>query len=97
MVRWLYDSEGDPIAFIADDRVFTKIGDFVGILYPDQQIWNGDYIGEIYADDRWFFNETNLHCARSLPKTPGLPPFAGAPAFRGPLTPPMGYRDVDFG
>lgn len=96
MVRWLYNSDGDPVAFVSGENVFSARGDFVGKLYPDQQIWNGDYIGEIYADDRLIYNATRLHGTRVFPGMPGLPGFAGEPEFKGSFTVPLGYRDVDI-
>jgi len=96
MARWLYNSDGDPVAFVSGEHVFSLRGDFVGKLYPDQQIWNGEYIGEIYADDRLIYNAAKLHGTRRLPELPGLPGYAGEPGFKGPFTLPQGYHDVNL-
>ncbi len=96
MVRWLYNSDGDPVAFISGENVYTAQGNFVGRLYSDQQVWNGEYIGEIHADDRLIYNAVRLHGTRSLPGLPGLPVFSGEPGYKGPFTLPQGYRDVDL-
>jgi hypothetical protein len=95
MVRWLYNSDGDPVAYVSGEYVFSARGNFVGKLYPDQQVWNGNYVGEIYADDRLIYNTEILHGNRGVPGSPGLPGFAGQPAFKGPCTVPLGYNDVD--
>ncbi|MBE0700013.1 MAG: hypothetical protein IH586_24060 [Anaerolineaceae bacterium] len=96
MTRWLYNSDGDPIAFIQGDNVFTTQGDFFGKIYPDQQVWNGDYLGELFADDRLIYNATKLHGNRKMPGLAGLPAYFGEPPFKGPVTIPLGYRDVDI-
>ncbi len=96
MVRWLYNSDGDAIAFIAEKHVFTPKGEFVGMVYPDNTIWNGEYVGTIMADDRLFYDHRALHPHRGIPGIPGLPPFVGDPLLKGPYTCPLGYRDVDL-
>ncbi len=96
MARWLYNSDGDPVAFVSGENVFSRRGDFVGKLYPDQQVWNGDYIGELFADDRLIYNAIRLHGTRSLPGLPGLPGHVGEPPYKGPCTLPQGYHDVNI-
>jgi hypothetical protein len=96
MTRWLYNSDGDPIAFIQGDNVFSSRGDFVGKLFPDKSVWNGEYIGELFGDDRLIYNATKLHENRKLPGLPGLPGFFGEASFKSPLTIPLGYRDLDL-
>jgi hypothetical protein len=96
MTRWLYNSDGDPIGFIQGENVFTTKGDFAGKFYPDQTIWNGDYIGELFADDRLIYDARKLHGNRKMPGITGLPGFFGEPSFKGPITIPLGYRDVDL-
>ncbi len=94
MVRWLYNSDGDPIAFISGQNVFTCRGDFFGKLYEDNTIYNGDYVGELYADDRLIYDERRLHGMRGIPGMPGQPEFAGEPEYKGPFSLPSGFEDV---
>ncbi len=94
MTRWLYNSDGDPIAFLSGQNVFTHRGDFFGKLYEDNTVWNGDYVGELYAGDRLIFDERRLHGMRGIPGLPGLPEFIGEPEFKGALTLPLGFHDV---
>jgi hypothetical protein len=96
MTRWLYDCDGDPIGFIQEDNVFTRNGDFAGKLMEDQTVWNGEYVGEIYADDRFVYDTNKLHSSHKIPMMPRLPHFAGEPEFKGIITLPIGYRDVVF-
>jgi hypothetical protein len=94
--RWLYNSDGDPVGYIQNDNVFSLRGDFAGKLYPDNTIWYGDYIGEVWADDRLIADAMKLRGRRPIPSFGGLPSFPGEPEFKGPVTIPLGYRDVDL-
>jgi hypothetical protein len=96
MTRWLYDSDGDPVAFLQSESVFSSRGDYLGKLDSDQQVWNGEYIGEIIADDRFVFNTKKLFGRRKMPGIPRLPGFHGEAPFKGAFTVPLGYRDVDI-
>jgi hypothetical protein len=96
MGRWFYNSDGDPIAFVMGSSVFSRRGEFVGSLTSDNHVWNGDYIGELFADDRLIFNANTLHGRRPMPGLPPLPGHIGEPGFRGPVTIPLGYHDVDL-
>ncbi len=96
VMRWLYNSDGDPVAYISNSYVFSPVGEFVGKLYDDQTIWNGEYIGELFSDDRLVYDGRKLHNTRGIPGLPGLPGFIGEPAFRGPVTIPLGFLDVSF-
>src|SRR5512146_2886248 len=96
MARWLYNSDGDPIAFISGSNVYSQKGDFFGRLYEDKTVWNGDYVGELFADDRLIYDARKLHGSRGIPGIPGLPSFIGEPDFKGPVTLPLGFRDVEI-
>ena len=58
-------------------------------------VWNGDYVGELYADDRLIFDARKLKGTRGIPGMPGLPGFIGEPNFKGPITLPLGFKDVE--
>lgn len=96
MARWLYNSDGDPIAYISGQYVFSRIGSFVGLLYQDNTVWNGDYIGEIFCGDRLIEDTRSMRTNRGIPGMPGLPEFIGEPEFRGPVTIPLGFSDVNL-
>ncbi len=74
MARWLYNSDGDPIAFISGTNVYTRRGDFFGKLYEDKTVWNGDYLGELFADDRLIYEGPKL---KATPATPAYPEGPG--------------------
>jgi len=40
MANWLYSSKEHPIAFIKDDKVFSKWGKFI-VLLDDDEICHG--------------------------------------------------------
>lgn len=96
MSRWLYNSDGDPIAFISGRYVFSRMGSFVGMLYQDDTVWNGDYIGEVFGGDRLIQDVRTLRETRGIPGLPGLPSFIGEPEYRGPVTIPLGFCDLDL-
>lgn len=96
MARWLYNCDGDPIAYVQGENVFSPKGDYAGKLYSDKTVWNGEYIGELFADDRFIFDSRKLRATRKMPGMPGLPGFVGEPNYKGPVTIPLGYRDVEF-
>ena len=95
-VRWLYNSDGDSIAYISGNYVFSPAGNFLGKVYEDQTVWNGDYVGKIMLDDRIFYDTRRLHGNRGIPGLPSLPGFVGEPPFKGPTTVPLDYSDVKF-
>jgi hypothetical protein len=66
------------------------------MLYSDRTVWNGDYVGVIMADDRFFYDTRRLFETRGIPGTPTLPGFVSEPPYRGPYTVPLGFRDVDL-
>ena len=94
--RWLYNSDGDPIAYVSGAYIYSPRGDFVGRLYEDKTVWNCEYVGELYADDRLVYDARKLKGARGVTGTPGLPGFIGEPPSKGPAALPQGYRDVDL-
>lgn len=96
MTRWLFNSDGDAIAYVYSGDVYTARGDFVGKLYNDHTVWNGEYVGIIMADDRLFYDTRKLFDSRGLPGQPKLPGFVGDPPYKGPYTVPLGFRDVDL-
>lgn len=96
MTRWLFNSDGDAIAYVSSSSVYTPAGDFVGKLYEDNTIWNGDYLGQLWADDRIIYDANKLHGSRGLPGMPTLPGFVGEPPFKGPVSIPLGFQDVNF-
>lgn len=96
MTRWLCNCDGDPIAFVQGEHVFTPQDDYVGKLYSDKLVWNGEYIGELFADDRLIFDTRKLRATRIMPGMPALPGFTGEPEYWGPVTMPIGYQDVDL-
>lgn len=94
--RWLFNSDGDAIAFVSSKSIYSLKGDFIGQLYEDGTIWNGNYLGQLWADDRVIFNTRKLFEHRGLPGLPTLPGFVGEAPSRAPVTIPLGFSDVDF-
>ena len=96
MAQWLYDSGGTPIAFIKRDGVFSENGEFIGRLDGDE-IWHGEYRGEIAKGNRLLYETTKGSVIRGTPGTPGTPGIPGRPGSKGAISLPAGYRDVELG
>lgn len=95
MAQWLFDSSGTPIAFINGDKVFSESGSFIGRLDGDE-IWHGEYKGEIVKGDRLLYKTSKGSVIRGMPGTPGIPGIPGTPGSKGSIGLPGGYRDVDL-
>ena len=94
--RWLYNSDGDAIAFVSGSSVYSPRGEFIGQLYSDNTIWNGNYLGQVWGDDRIIYDTRKLFESRGLPGLPTLPGFVGEAPAKGQVTIPLGFSDVDF-
>ena len=93
MPRWLFSSDGRPVAYLVGDEVFSCSDQYLGKL-TGTEIWNGDYVGEILGGERLARKRvapalSNGHFG--LPGTPGSP---GRPGARGIFFLPLGYDDV---
>ena len=98
MSQWLYNSNGNPIAFInGGDKVFSRRGHFVGRI-DGNEVWHGRYKGEIVRDDMFLYKQSNssnivIRGTSGIPGTPGIP---GIPGSRGSSGLPSGYDDVEL-
>lgn len=95
MATWLYSSAGTPVAFIRDDKVFSRSGRFIGRLDGDE-VWHGRYIGEIMRGDRFLRDTRKGSVIRGTPGVPGTPGIPGLPGVKGAITIPPGYQDVEL-
>lgn len=93
MATWLYNSSGTPVAFIRDDKVFSRHGHFVGRL-DGSEVWHGSYKGEIVRGDRFLYNTRKGSVIRGTPGIPGMPGIPGLPGMKAAIALPAGYRDV---
>ena len=96
MAKWLFDSKGKPIAFVADDKAFSTKGHFIGRLEENQEIWHGRYRGEIVEGDRLLYDRRKRRGARSRSAVPRPPAKPARPANKRPIRVPTGYRDVEL-
>jgi hypothetical protein len=93
MNRWLYDSHGHPVAFVDDDRVFSRRGRFLGYLDGDE-VWHGTYKGEVVENDRLLYNRKKGGVIRGKSGTPGSPGVSGPPGSKSMISLPADFRDV---
>lgn len=76
MAKWLFSWKGEPIAFISEDMVYTRRGDFVGCL-EGMEVWHGSYKGEIYQADRLLYRPADSRSKRAfLTSSPSRAPAA---------------------
>jgi hypothetical protein len=95
MASWLYNSSGRPIAFVSDDKVFSRSGLFMGRL-DGNEVWHGSYKGEIVKGDRFLYKTNKGSVIRGTPGVPGTPGIPGLPGAKGSIALPAGYRDVEI-
>jgi len=96
--KWLYNSQGKPIAFINSngDKVYSYDGRFIGRLIGDR-VMNGGYIGEVVMGDYIF---RNIYEPVNIPvdfleEMPNVPVF---PRYRGSwISLPYNYSDIVIG
>lgn len=91
-VRWLFDSQGKPIAFVNvdKDKVYSYEGYFVGYL-NGELVLNGGYVGEVVYRDYIF---KRLSEERNKPIAFGgkLREVPIPPSYKEPLL----YLPIDF-
>ncbi|WP_369333681.1 4-fold beta flower protein [Corallococcus carmarthensis] len=96
MAQWLYNSSGQPVAFVSGgDKVFSHSGQFIGRLDKDE-VWHGAYKGEVVQGDLFLYKNGKGSTMRGTPGTPGTPGIPGRPGTRGARGLPFGYSDVDL-
>ena len=95
MTTWLYNSSGTPVAFIRDDKVFSRYSHFIGRL-DGNEVWHGRYKGEIVKGDRFLYDTRKGSVIRGTPGVPGMPGIPGLPGMKGAIALPAGYRDVEL-
>ena len=93
MAHWLYNSAGNPIAFVAGEDVFSAAGQFIGRL-EDNEVWNGTYVGEIVGDDLLLRRIDHLAAKRMMPTIPMCPMLPMRPTNRMAQPKPTGFDDV---
>lgn len=95
--RYLFNSDGEYVAFIVDENIFNPDAEWIGFLRSGLAYHaNGTYMGQLLRDDRIAINE------RSPKPFSVFPPFKPFKPFR-PLSPmrrlrmaplPLGWKDV---
>jgi hypothetical protein len=95
MAQWLYNSEGTSIAFVNGKHVFSQQGKFIGNL-DDDEVWHGEYQGEIVENDRLLYKFNHSQNIRSTPVTPITPLTALTPISKIRRSLPHGYRDIQL-
>ena len=93
MAKWLFNSQGAPIAFVSENKVFSRSGSFVGRI-DGTEVWHGSYKGEIYGQERFLYKTSKGSVQRGTPGIPGIPGIPGLPGHKGGIAMPAGFRDA---
>jgi hypothetical protein len=109
MSSWLFDSKGNPIAYLSDtdifnpesDRdIFSLFGTFLGKLNKDNEIWKRIYRGEVHNKNRLYVKaslKTSIkprNLYNEVPRSnPIRPPI---PDAISKLALPQGFEDIDI-
>jgi len=98
--QYLFDSEGNWIAFRVGIYLFDIDSDWIGWLpwdTLDVVSAGGKYIGSIYENDRfYYFENTILPLVINNVPYPPLPSFPPYPGYGGFRFLPMFARDIDW-
>lgn len=98
-VQYLFNSQGNWIAFRRDRFVFDTSGDWIGWLpWDDEDVVDtqGKYLGTIFPGNRFY--KMSDHPYRGYPGYPGYPGnpgYPGYPGFAGYSPLPLGATDVE--
>jgi hypothetical protein len=94
VLKPLFNSQGRPIAYVHEDKVFLYDGQFLGWL-EDGEVWNGPYVGELVSGNRLLFQESKAGSARPLREIPFSPGMPYRPWGKPNSTLPNGFRDLN--
>jgi hypothetical protein len=94
MSTWLFNSSGNPVAFVNGDSVFYGVGTFLGKL-DGKEVWNGSYVGEIVGNNYLVRKSTYSGANKMSPMVPMSPMTPMSPMSRAATTLPSGYEDIE--
>jgi len=95
MNKWLFNSQGLPIAFVENDDVFTADRKYIGEVINDE-VYNVAYKGEVCPDDRLYFNPSKTNkFVWGIPPIPIIPTVHYTPYRRNSVFLPHGLIDIE--
>lgn len=98
-VKFLYDSQGSPVASLINNNLYSNEGKYIGYFLAEYNIFvsqNGNYLGEIVFDNRLLFNEYSPYRFTNFGAT-GTPGNVGSYANPGNISAiplPAGYSNI---
>ena len=97
-VQYLFDSEGEWVAFRKGDYLFTPLGTWLG-WFPWGDDYavdpSGDYLGTVYLGERLYrFADAEYLGATRIPEDPGYPGYPGGPGRIDRGVPPAAAYDI---
>jgi len=93
-MKWLYDSQGFPIAFIEEDEVFSPVGEFIGKILKNE-VYNGYYKGEI-IDERFVVNRSKKYKYIINGSSANPRKIPNSPALKRRIELPQGLEDIEM-
>jgi hypothetical protein len=97
-MQYLFNSEGNWIAFRDGQFIFTPDGEWLGWLTPDGENVldiTGKYLGSIYPQDRFYRKLQEPELEPSYPGYPGQRSNPGYPGFPGAVSIPWDAKDLE--
>ncbi len=95
MGKWLYSTQGKPIAFVKEEEVFTCDGRRIGKL-EGKKVTNKGYIGEIVRDYYFVRNIQELQGQRPPTENLQHESIKEVAGCMPPVSLPWGYTDLRF-
>ena len=96
--RYLFNTRGQYIGFVAGDNVFTPQSRWLGFIINGNELFSpqGKFVGYVLDDDRIVRKRDEYPRLPLLPRIPPLPPLPPLPPMpRLPKPPlPHPYEDV---
>ena len=97
MVRHLFNSAGEWIAFLDDGHLYEPHGEVIGWLAEDHENlvnMEGRYYGTLYPDHRLYRKLFAPDIVDGSPGYPGTHPRPLPPAPASAVTPPLEAEDI---
>ena len=96
LTNWLYDSNGNPIAFESLGWFVSWNGECIGSRARMTEVWHGGYRGEIVAGNRLLQRlSPPAECPGGDVDPPPLPSPGTLPPRIDAIALPDGYRDLE--
>jgi hypothetical protein len=95
LTHWLYDSNGNPIAFESLGWIVSRTGEVIGSRCRRTEVWRRGYRGEIINGNRLLFRASPpTECPGGNEEPPPLPRPERLPGSINSIILPDGYQNI---